>query len=277
MTTGVKAGPEWPARRAKARATRAAIIEAAADLFVGEGYLGTSVQAIADRAGVSRATVFNSVGGKLELLRAAFDVATVGDDEPVPLPQRPQARAVRAEPDPRKAVAGYAAMVTGVSSRVAGIYEAFRCAAGVDPRARVQWAQIQEERRGGARAYSSRLLKDYSVQRRSEWIIGLPHPGGEGGTQTRQLPGGAGLACQITELLRIGLQIVELVHVAGTVDVLPATVGNHARVRLRIGQVAGRRLAEDGRLPARRRAATEHRCQTAALEGRRAGNGRHAG
>ena len=153
MTMPVKAGPEWPARKAKARATRASVIDAAGDLFVEQGYLGTSVQAIADSAGVSRATVFNSVGGKLELLRAAFDVATVGDDEPVPLPQRPQALAVRAEPDPRRAVAGYAAMVTGVSSRVAGIYEAFRCAAGVDPRVRMQWTQIQQERFGGAKGF----------------------------------------------------------------------------------------------------------------------------
>ncbi len=153
MTSEVNAGPEWPARRAKARGTRAAVIEAAGDLFVEQGYLGTSVQAIADAAGVSRATVFNSVGGKLSLLRAAFDVATVGDDEPIPLPQRPEALAVRAERDPRKAVAGYAAMVTGVSSRVAVIYEAFRCAAGVDPRVRTQWTQIQQERFGGAKGF----------------------------------------------------------------------------------------------------------------------------
>ena len=153
MTSDVKVDPEWPARKAKARATRASVIEAASALFVERGYLGTSVQAIADSAGVSRATVFNSVGGKLELLRAAFDVATVGDDEPVPLPQRPQALAVRAEPDPRRAVVGYAAMVTGVSSRVAGIYEAFRCAAGVDPRVRMQWTQIQQERFGGAKGF----------------------------------------------------------------------------------------------------------------------------
>ena len=153
MTMDVNTAPQWPARRAKARATRAAIIGAASDLFVERGYLGTSVQAIADAARVSRATVFNSVGGKLKLLRAAFDVATVGDDEPVPLPQRPEALAVKAEPDPRRAVAGYAAMVTGVSSRVAGIYEAFRCAAGVDPRVRGQWTQIQQERFGGAKGF----------------------------------------------------------------------------------------------------------------------------
>jgi len=153
MISDVKGPSAWPVRKAKARATRAAVIEAAGDLFVAKGYLGTSVQAIADKAGVSRATVFNSVGGKLDLLRAAYDVATVGDDERIPLPQRPQALAVRAEPDARKTVAGYAAMVTEVSSRLAGIYEAFRCAAGVDPRVRVQWTQIQQERFGGARGF----------------------------------------------------------------------------------------------------------------------------
>jgi AcrR family transcriptional regulator len=159
MTLAVNAGSEWPARKAKARATRASVIEAAGDLFIDRGYLGASVQAIADTAGVSRATVFNSVGGKLALLRAAFDVATVGDDEPIPLPLRPEALAVRAEPDPIRAVERYAAMVTGVSSRVAGIYEAFRSAAGVDPRVRVQWTQIQQERFGGATGFIA-ILRD---------------------------------------------------------------------------------------------------------------------
>jgi AcrR family transcriptional regulator len=129
------------------------VIEAAAALFVERGYIGTSIQAVADRAGVSRATVFNSVGGKLKLLRAAYDVATVGDDEPVPLPQRPEAQAVIAEADPHKAVALYAAMVTNVSRRLAGIYEAFRSAAGADPEVRSQWAEIQQERLGGARGF----------------------------------------------------------------------------------------------------------------------------
>ena len=74
MNVAVNTENSWPIRRAKARLTRASIIDAAGDLFVELGYLGTSIQAIADRAGVSRATVFNSVGGKLHLLRAAFDV-----------------------------------------------------------------------------------------------------------------------------------------------------------------------------------------------------------
>jgi AcrR family transcriptional regulator len=158
MTSEVKAEDSWPLRRAKARATRMAIIEAAGSLFVERGYLATSVEAVANAAGVSRATVFNSVGGKLQLLRAAYDVATVGDDEPVPLPQRPEAMAVRAEPDSGRAVALYAAMVTGVSRRLAPIYEVFRAVAGVDAEVRAEWGEIQRERLGGARGFV-RLLR----------------------------------------------------------------------------------------------------------------------
>ena len=116
----------WPLRRAKAAATRLAVIDAASRVFVREGYAGASVQDIADAAGVSRATVFNAVGGKAALLKAAYDVATVGDDEPIPLPQRPEAIAARLEPDPRRSIAIYAGMIAGIGERLARIYEVFR-------------------------------------------------------------------------------------------------------------------------------------------------------
>jgi AcrR family transcriptional regulator len=151
-------GDAFPLRSAKARITRRSIIDAAAALFLEHGYLATSVQHVADAAGVSRATVFNSVGGKLQLLRGAYDVATVGDDEPVPLPRRPEAIAVIEEPDQVRAIALYAAMVTGVSTRLSQIYELFRSVAGVDPDVRAEWADIQRERLGGARGFV-RLLR----------------------------------------------------------------------------------------------------------------------
>jgi AcrR family transcriptional regulator len=153
MSSQVNTQGRWPRREAKAKATRAAIIAAASQLLVEDGYLGTTIEAVAHRAEVSRATVFNSVGGKLALLRVAYDVAIVGDDDPVALPQRPQARAILDEPDPHRAVEMYATMVTSVNRRVVGIYEAFRAAAGVDPQARGEWEQIQNERLGGARGF----------------------------------------------------------------------------------------------------------------------------
>src|SRR5437879_1067400 len=132
MKPGVKESPQvgpsraFPLRTEKAARTRRAIIAAAERLFVAYGYVRTSVQAIADAAGVSRATIFNSVGGKPALLRACYDVATVGDDDPVPLPQRPALLAVRDEPDQRRAVELYAAAIAGIGERLSGTYEVYR-------------------------------------------------------------------------------------------------------------------------------------------------------
>ena len=80
----VKRSYDSPLRKAQAAATRRAIIDAAATSFIERGYVATSIETIAEAAGVSRATVFTSVGGKKELLKKAYDVALVGDDEPIP-------------------------------------------------------------------------------------------------------------------------------------------------------------------------------------------------
>lgn len=150
MASTVKRPYRSPLRAAQAANTRLAVIEAAARLFTERGYVATSIDAIAQAAGVGRATVFTSVGGKAALLKAAYDVAIVGDDEPVALPERPWARRVRVEPDPRRMLALYAEMVTSVSDRVAGLYEAMRGAASADREVSALWEAIQEERRGGA-------------------------------------------------------------------------------------------------------------------------------
>ena len=94
-------------RDEQARRTRRAIVTAAHDLFLGQGYAATTIDGIAEAAHVSRRTVFNSVGGKAALLKLAFDWAIVGDDEPVALADRPGVKAIVAEPDPRQALRVY--------------------------------------------------------------------------------------------------------------------------------------------------------------------------
>src|SRR5450759_2513013 len=96
----VKRTYESRLRAGQARATRLALLEAAGRLFAERGYVATSIEEIAEAAGVSRATVFTSVGGKPALLKAAYDVALVGDDEPVSMPDRPDSLRSKAEPDP---------------------------------------------------------------------------------------------------------------------------------------------------------------------------------
>jgi AcrR family transcriptional regulator len=160
----VKRRYQSPLRRAQAQSTRLTIINAAARLFTERGYVGTSMDDIAAAAGVSRATVFSSVGGKAAILKGAYDTAIVGDDEPVPLPQRPWAIAVRNEPDPRRMIDAYAAMITDVSGRVAPIYEAMHGAAGADPEVRELWDAMRTERRGGAAGFVGFIVARHALR-----------------------------------------------------------------------------------------------------------------
>src|SRR5256714_14021391 len=156
----VKRSYQSTLRGAQAQSTREAVIAAAARLFVEQGYAATSIEEIAAAAGVSRATVFASVGGKAKLLKTALDVAIVGDDEPVALPERPRSRAIRAEPDPRKYLALYAELLTEMDGRMAGIHEAVRGAAGVDRDARALWeSHLAQHRQGAANVIGDLMRK----------------------------------------------------------------------------------------------------------------------
>ena len=137
-------------RQAQAATTRRAVIGAAGRLFAERGYVATSIEDIAALAGVSRATVFTAVGGKPRLLKTAYEVAIVGDDEPVALVERPRSQAIRAEPDAQRYLELYAGMVTGMHGRLASIAEAARGAAGADPDARRLWEDQQAQRRRGS-------------------------------------------------------------------------------------------------------------------------------
>lgn len=138
-------------RAGQARTTRALVIAAAAKLFAEKGYAATSIDEIAAEAGVGRATVFAAVGGKPALLKTAFDVAIVGDDEPVALPDRPENRRIIEDPDPRRVLQGYARLLTEMGGRLAGINEALHGAAGADPDARAMWQKFRDDRHMGAR------------------------------------------------------------------------------------------------------------------------------
>ena len=85
-------------REESAGRTRRRIVRRPRELFVARGYAGTTIDAVAESAGVSRRTVFQSVGSKVELLKTAWDWAVVGDDEPVPVADRPQVGRCRRRP-----------------------------------------------------------------------------------------------------------------------------------------------------------------------------------
>ncbi|TML79092.1 MAG: TetR family transcriptional regulator [Actinobacteria bacterium] len=136
-------------RQEQARATRRAVVDAAARLFVREGYAGTSADEIAAKAGVCRATVF-AVGGKGDLLKLAYDFAVGGDDEEIRLVERPRSREVRAAPDARSYLRGYAGLVTDIYVRLAALHEVVRAASHSDSEVGALWRKINADRRRGA-------------------------------------------------------------------------------------------------------------------------------
>lgn len=62
-----------PARDAQPEPSRARILTAALELFADRGFAGTSVRALAERAGVSQGLLYNYFDGKDGLLRAIFE------------------------------------------------------------------------------------------------------------------------------------------------------------------------------------------------------------
>src|SRR5215467_9175446 len=75
-------------RGEKSRRTRRRILQAAYELFVEQGYGATTLQGIAERAGVAVQTIYFVFGNKPSLLKELVDVTIAGDDEPIPTMRR---------------------------------------------------------------------------------------------------------------------------------------------------------------------------------------------
>src|SRR6476646_9432260 len=106
-----------PLRAQQAATTRQAVLDAARELFIAQGYGATTLDQIAARAGVSKPTVFSAVGNKQTVLSAVRDVAMAGDDEKLSMVERPLAEQIRQEPDPHRAVQLLAGLFTGIGRR----------------------------------------------------------------------------------------------------------------------------------------------------------------
>lgn len=95
--------------------------------------------------------MFSAVGNKHTLLKTVRDVALAGDDDPVPVRDRPSAQRARAAPDVAAALEEIAAHIAAVHRRSAAVEEVLRGAAATgEPELRELWAAAQEQRRTGA-------------------------------------------------------------------------------------------------------------------------------
>jgi AcrR family transcriptional regulator len=144
-------------RQEQARQTRTQILDAARVRFLAHGYPATTIPAIAADAGVSVQTVYKVFTNKAGLVKALFDVAIVGDDEPVPLLEREVVKQNQAEPDPRKKLRMYAEFYVDRAARAVPFQLLVRDAASTDSAAAAVWQQMVEERLTGMTHFARHL------------------------------------------------------------------------------------------------------------------------
>ena len=142
-----------------ARATRRRILESARGMLVAEGFPGLSIAALAAAAEVSPQTIYNSIGGKAQVLKACYDITLAGDDETVPMSQRPAFRAIFNAPDARTFLTRYAAWVREVYARVGPILAAVVRPGAGDPAVAGFLSTIEAERRTGT-THAMTALRD---------------------------------------------------------------------------------------------------------------------
>lgn len=137
-------GYDATARRERARRQREATLSHAQTMFLEGGFVATTVEAIAKRAGVSAATVYKTYGGKAGLLRELCAHAVAGEG-PVPAHDRSDALRTTTD-DPHKVVAGWARLLAEVTPRLSPLLLVLATAAKSDPGAAALHADLDADR-----------------------------------------------------------------------------------------------------------------------------------
>lgn len=111
-----------------------------------------------------------------------MDIALSGDDEPVPVRERPWFVEMMDEPDPHRMLALHARNITTMSRRVAAVYSAVEAASTADPEVGALWESLQTQRLAGSRMVAERLAGKAALREGYDadavtdvlWSVGSP-------------------------------------------------------------------------------------------------------
>ncbi|MCJ1674459.1 MULTISPECIES: TetR/AcrR family transcriptional regulator [unclassified Rathayibacter] len=113
--------------------TRARILDAAAGLFLSQGYAGTTISQLARAAGTSVQTIYLAIGGKADVLRALTAAMTTGEDSEAGVTDQDWVAAVAAESDPERQLRQLAHHSVALAQRAAPLWNVMAAAAQDDP------------------------------------------------------------------------------------------------------------------------------------------------
>jgi AcrR family transcriptional regulator len=146
----VKSPPTSSGRRERARRTRLRIAAAAAELFASLGYSGTTVEAVAQRAGVAVQTVYFVFHTKSQLLVESVKIAGGGPEGGSEVMARAWIQDVIAATDGARRLALAIEHGSLIYQRLAPLWPAVQAALG-EPDVRESWGEIVKGRRDGMR------------------------------------------------------------------------------------------------------------------------------
>ncbi|MFJ9086210.1 TetR/AcrR family transcriptional regulator [Streptomyces sp. NPDC102384] len=172
-----------PDKRAeRSRRTREKVVAAARELFVAQGYGATSLQEVADRAGVAVQTVYFVFRNKRALFKDVVDTSIAGDAEPVATMERDWFRDACAEPTATGQLRVHVRGVGEILGRVAPIMPLIAAAAATDPEIAAQWPASPDPRYTVQYAAAEALVTkpdaraDVDVARAADLLYGLLSP-----------------------------------------------------------------------------------------------------
>ena len=135
------------------------MVEAAQALFLERGYAATTIEAIGDGSDTPQATVYRLFSSKLGILKAVLDVSIAGDDEAVPMADRPDVLGLLGDPDPANQLTGFAALLRDLMARTGPVYRLLADAARSDADAAALLAEIARQRHEGQRRIARSLAR----------------------------------------------------------------------------------------------------------------------
>ena len=171
-----------PRRQEQAKATRTAILDAAERLFIRDGYVATSMAAIAKEAAVAPKTVYLAFETKFGVLRALWHRKLRGGREDVPVAEQEWFLEVVNEPDPERTLRLNARNSRRVKARIAPLGDVLLSAAAANPDVKALseriWTQFYENQREVVESIHKRngLKPGLSVDRAADILWSLNHP-----------------------------------------------------------------------------------------------------
>lgn len=147
-----------PTRADRARQTRRRMLDGARELFVTEGYAATTMERIAEEAGVAVQTLYYTFQTKGQLLCEVVEVTAAGEEDPAPVAQRTWMQEMLAATSGQRVLALGVEHGTDIFERAAPLWPAV-AAAAADPRVEHYWRGVAANRRAGQARMVARLAE----------------------------------------------------------------------------------------------------------------------